>query len=81
LRGLSFDSPADQIEAAEKNVRLLHTAITNWLRLEAFTQHGYRAQYIVSYLGQVEAILSYASHKRRALTNTLAGADFTPSDH
>ncbi len=35
----------------------------NWLRLEAFIQRGYRAQYIVNYLAQVEAILSYAAHK------------------
>jgi hypothetical protein len=55
-----------------KDVTTLHNTIKNWLRLEAFIQRGYRAQYIVSYLGQVEAILSYASHKAKSLTNSLA---------
>ncbi|HMO22655.1 MAG TPA: hypothetical protein PKC98_16980, partial [Candidatus Melainabacteria bacterium] len=43
----------------------LHNTVKEWLRLEAFIQRGFRAQYIVDYLGQVEAILSYASHRAK----------------
>lgn len=69
-------SPAD-IEAVQKEVSSLHETIKNWLRLEAFIQRGFRAQYIVSYLGQVEAILSYAAHKGRngAPPTSVAGAN------
>ncbi len=81
LRSLNAQSSADQIDGVNKDVQALHAAITNWLRLEAFTQHGFRAQYIVSYLGQVEAILSYAGHKMRAQTNALAGVDSSPAEH
>jgi uncharacterized lipoprotein YddW (UPF0748 family) len=65
MHGLNSSASADQIDAVLKDVSTLHSAIREWLRLEAFIQRGYRAQYIVSYLGQVEAILSYASHKAR----------------
>ena len=54
---------AEQIEELRNDVLSLHETIKNWLRLEAFIQRGYRAQYIVNYLAQVEAILSYAAHK------------------
>jgi uncharacterized lipoprotein YddW (UPF0748 family) len=73
MHSLNAQSSPDQIEAVKQDVVQLHTAITNWLRLEAFTQHGFRAQYIVSYLGQVEAILSYAGHHGRGANNGLAG--------
>ena len=53
----------EQIEELRKDVIGLHETMKNWLRLEAFIQRGYRAQYIVNYLAQVEAILSYAAHK------------------
>lgn len=65
LHHLSKKSTADEIEAVNKDVASLHETIKNWLRLEAFIQRGYRAQYITSYLGQVEAILSYAAHKEQ----------------
>jgi len=60
---LPANPSADQIEELRKNVISLHETMKNWLRLEAFIQRGYRAQYIVNYLAQVEAILSYAAHK------------------
>ncbi len=72
LHGLNSKSSPEAIEAVLKDVTSLHTTIKNWLRLEAFIQRGFRAQYIVSYLGQVEAILSYASHKARWVNNSLA---------
>ena len=65
MHGLSNKANAEQIDAVLKDVTNLHGTIKDWLRLEAFIQRGYRAQYIVAYLGQVEAILSYASHKAR----------------
>lgn len=72
LHSLSNKSSPEQIESVLKDVTNLHNATKNWLRLEAFIQRGYRAQYIASYLGQVEAILTYASQKARALNGSLA---------
>jgi uncharacterized lipoprotein YddW (UPF0748 family) len=79
LHALSSKSTPEEIENVNRDVLALHNTIKNWLRLEAFIQRGYRAQYIVSYLGQVEAILSYQSHRVRAATNSLAvGSTDTP---
>jgi len=75
MHSLNNKSTPDQLEAVNKDVTNLHNTIREWLRLEAFIQRGFRAQYIVNYLGQVEAILSYASHRARALNNTLAGTE------
>lgn len=75
LHQLSNAASSDEIESVLKDVTSLHTTIKNWLRLEAFIQRGFRAQYIASYLGQVEAILSYASHKVRSqMPAPIAGA-------
>jgi uncharacterized lipoprotein YddW (UPF0748 family) len=65
LHELKSSSSATDIESVYKDVSALHSQIKEWLRLEAFIQRGFRAQYIVSYLGQVEAILSYAAHKAK----------------
>jgi hypothetical protein len=76
LHQLNGSSSPEQIEATCKAVSSLHETIKNWLRLEAFIQRGFRAQYIVSYLGQVEALLSYAAHKARCSAPTsVAGAN------
>ncbi|CAN5626426.1 family 10 glycosylhydrolase [soil metagenome] len=72
MHGLNSKSSPEAIESVLKDVTTLHNTIKNWLRLEAFIQRGFRAQYIVSYLGQVEAILSYASHKAKSVNNSLA---------
>ncbi len=71
----------DAIEAVQKDVNVLHDTIKNWLRLEAFIQRGFRAQYIVNYLAQVEAMLSYASHKAHcsAPTSMAVDASHTPA--
>lgn len=55
-------APAD-IDGVKKQVIHLHSLIKDWLRIDAFAQRGFRAQYIISYLGQIESILTYASHK------------------
>jgi len=65
MHGLSTKASAEQLDAVLKDVTGLHSTIKEWLRLEAFIQRGYRAQYIANYLAQVEAILSYASHKAK----------------
>ena len=78
MHALANHPSADEIEAVNKDVNSLHSTIREWLRLEAFIQRGYRAQYIVNYLGQVEAILSYASHKVRSEKNSLAGVGISP---
>ncbi|PWU03545.1 MAG: hypothetical protein C5B53_00290 [Candidatus Melainabacteria bacterium] len=77
MHHLHANSSPAEIEAVCKDVTSLHETIKNWLRLEAFIQRGFRAQYIVSYLGQVEAILSYAAHKGRtgSTPTSVAGAD------
>lgn len=75
LHQLSSSASSEEIESVLKDVTSLHTTIKNWLRLEAFIQRGFRAQYIASYLGQVEAILSYASHKVKSqVVAPIAGA-------
>jgi uncharacterized lipoprotein YddW (UPF0748 family) len=73
MHALPAHPPAEEVEAVRKDVMALHSTIREWLRLEAFIQRGYRAQYIVNYLDQVEAILSYAGHKNRSEKNSLAG--------
>ncbi len=77
MHELTPTSSANSIDAVVKDVNSLHETIKNWLRLEAFIQRGFRAEYIVNYLAQVEAILSYAAHKARCQVPTsVAGADF-----
>lgn len=74
VRTLTPKSSAAQIDAVVSDITNLHESVKNWLRLEAFIQRGYRAQYIVNYLGQVEAILNYASHKAKfAMPTSVAG--------
>lgn len=63
MHQLNNGASSEEVEGVLKDVTSLHNTIKNWLRLEAFIQRGFRAQYIASYLSQVEAILSYASHK------------------
>ena len=78
MHALPAHPPVEELEAVNHDVNSLHNTIREWLRLEAFIQRGYRAQYIVNYLAQVEAILSYASHKMKAEKNSLAGISQGP---
>lgn len=72
---VSLDS-SSAIDAVGKDITNLPERMKNWLQSEVFIQRGLRVQYIVNYLGQVEAILSYASHRARsALPISLAGAE------
>lgn len=78
MHHLDKGSTSTDIDGARKDVTNLHSTVKEWLRLEAFIQRGFRARYIVDYLGQVEAILSYASHKAKnvAVTpQTMAGVN------
>lgn len=74
LHRLSDTSSPGEIEAVAKQVNALHTAVKDWLRLEAFVERGFRAQYIANYLSQVNAILSYAAHKARSHEQLLAAS-------
>jgi len=70
MHKLDKASTASDIDGARKDVTNLHSTVKEWLRLEAFIQRGFRARYIVDYLGQVEAILSYASHRAKNVAGT-----------
>lgn len=61
VHALNFKASSEDIDSTLKDVTALHNTCKEWLRLEAFIQRGFRAQYIANYLSQVEAILSYAS--------------------
>jgi uncharacterized lipoprotein YddW (UPF0748 family) len=76
MHSLDKKSTEKEIDVALKDVSSLHSTVKEWLRLEAFIQRGFRARYIVDYLSQVEAILSYASHKAKNIAGapqTMAG--------
>lgn len=60
---LSPQAMPDEIDKVKQAVLHLHALTKDWLRIDAFAQRGFRAQYIISYLGQIESILTYASHK------------------
>jgi uncharacterized lipoprotein YddW (UPF0748 family) len=68
LHNLSSNAKPEEIDAVLKDVTSLHATVREWLRLEAFIQRGFRAQYIANYLSQVEAILSYAAQHARTTT-------------
>jgi uncharacterized lipoprotein YddW (UPF0748 family) len=73
LHGLSSSATADELTGVNTHVKTLESTIKEWLRIEAFVQRGFRAQYIASYLAQVKAILSYAAHKARTQHQQVAG--------
>jgi len=73
VHDLPDKASADEILKVDKAIRTLHANAQDWLRLEAFIQRGFRAQYIASYLAQVEAILSYAAHRAKTMSQLLAG--------
>jgi hypothetical protein len=73
LHQLPTDATYDEVTAVIKDVNSLHQATKDWLRLEAFVQRGFRAQYIVSYLSQVEAILSYVAQRSKTQAALVAG--------
>ncbi|HNB16551.1 MAG TPA: family 10 glycosylhydrolase [Candidatus Obscuribacter sp.] len=76
MHNLGGRARADEIDGLLKDVNTLHSTLKDWLRLEAFIQRGFRAQYIANYLSQVEAILQYASQRTRTQekSNEVAGA-------
>ncbi len=66
-------SPAE-IQNVKEQVIKLHGLTKDWLRIDAFAQRGFRAQYIISYLSQIESILTYAGHKAKTQSNSIAAA-------
>jgi uncharacterized lipoprotein YddW (UPF0748 family) len=73
LHELGPNASSPEIDTVIKDVNNLHQATKEWLRLEAFVQRGFRAQYIVSYLSQVEAILAYQSQRCKTQASLVAG--------
>jgi uncharacterized lipoprotein YddW (UPF0748 family) len=73
IHSLRTPSSADDLDAVHKQVTNLQSLVREWLRIEAFVQRGFRAQYIVSYLQQVDAILAYATHKARTQNVVISG--------
>lgn len=71
MHALRPQSTGPEISDANKGVTALQTSVHDWLRIEAFVQRGYRAQYIASYLSQVQAILNYAAHKANTQTQSI----------
>lgn len=69
MHELTPKAASEKLDKVREDVSHLHSTVKEWLRLEAFIQRGFRAQYIVNYLSQVEAILSYASHRARIDSN------------
>jgi uncharacterized lipoprotein YddW (UPF0748 family) len=56
---------SEDLAEANKQVNNLQSLVRDWLRIEAFVQRGFRAQYITGYLAQLQAVLSYATHKAK----------------
>lgn len=73
MHALNDGADPAKIESVSKQIVSLHNLIKDWLRLEAFVQRGFRAQYIANYLSQVEAIMSYAAHRARTNEQLVAG--------
>lgn len=81
LHGLRANASASEIDAAEKAVTALSASVKDWLRIEAFVQRAYRAQYITSYLEQLQAELSYASNRARTQGSSIAADDASWSNN
>ena len=73
MHELRASSSAEEIAEANRGVTSLQNMVHDWLRIEAFVQRGFRAQYITSYLQQVQAILNYAGHKAKTQTQAISG--------
>lgn len=72
LHGLRPNASEEELKAVNTHVQALEANIKEWLRIEAFVQRGFRAQYIASYLAQVKAILSYAAHRAKVQHQSVA---------
>jgi hypothetical protein len=73
MHELRPNASAEDIGDVNKNVTSLQNMVRDWLRIEAFVQRGFRAQYITSYLSQLQAILNYAGHKAKTQTQAIGG--------
>ncbi len=80
MHALGPTAAGGDIDGVLKDVVSLHSTLKEWLRLEAFIQRGFRAQYIANYLSQVEAILTYASQRAKtASAATVAAQSANPA--
>lgn len=65
MHELRPNTSADDLSEANKQVTNLQQMVRDWLRIEAFVQRGFRAQYITGYLQQLQAVLSYATQRAK----------------
>lgn len=63
VHSLRTNAATGDIDKVKDNVIQLRKLMHEWLRIDAFAQRGFRAQYMLSYLTQIESILTYASHR------------------
>ena len=80
IHDLAPGASQTDINSAETAVGTLEGSVKNWLRIEAFVQRGYRAQYITSYLSQLEAMLNYAGHRAKTASLSLTPRSEFSSD-
>ena len=66
MHELRPSASADELSDANKQVTSLQQQVHDWLRIEAFVQRGFRAQYITGYLQQLQAVLSYATQRAKS---------------
>jgi uncharacterized lipoprotein YddW (UPF0748 family) len=69
---LGSTASAEDIEKVKQEILHLRSLMKDWLRIDAFAQRGFRAQYMLSYLAQIESILTYAEHKSATQTRSVA---------
>lgn len=69
---LNSNAGQAEIDKVKAQAVQVHNLAKDWLRIDAFAQRGFRAQYIISYLAQIESILTYASHKAVTHEKTVA---------
>lgn len=63
MHKLTYNSTPGELDTVVVHVGSLQDQVKDWLRLEAFAQRGFRAQYIANYLEQVKSIMSYAAQR------------------
>ncbi|MBY0357494.1 MAG: family 10 glycosylhydrolase [Candidatus Obscuribacterales bacterium] len=80
MHSLATQSSAQDINNVREHIAKLNHLVKDWLRIEAFAQRGFRAQYIISYLSQVESILTYAAHRSQTHFSSQTAALPTPEN-
>jgi hypothetical protein len=77
MHELRPSASSDELADANKQVTNLQQQVRDWLRIEAFVQRGFRAQYITGYLQQLQAVLSYATQRAKSHAVQAIGTQVT----